>query len=175
MGRDKAFIEVDGVPLWQRQLRILQQLAPTEILLAAPPRAEWKDSGCTIISDAQNNSGPMAGLTAALRRSSTDLLLVLAVDLPQITSAYLRMLLALCDDGKGAVPVSERFEPLVAVYPRASLRIAEQFLSSGRFSMQSFAACCVADGLMLEQPIKSSEAALFRNMNTPSDLAAIAG
>ena len=34
MGRDKAFLEIDGVPLWQRQLQTLRELGPSKSFLA---------------------------------------------------------------------------------------------------------------------------------------------
>lgn len=174
MGRDKAFIEVDGVPLWQRQQRILEQLGPTEIFLAGPSRPEWNNSGCTIVPDAQEDSGPLAGLVAGLRRCSTSLLLALAVDLPHMTSNYLRELLDRCARGKGVVPMTDRFEPLGAVYPVSSLALAERLLQSGRYSLQDFAGRCVADGFAIERPIRRADAELFLNMNTPADLIAVA-
>lgn len=171
MGRDKALIEVDGVPLWQRQLRILQELGPTEIFLAGPSRPDWQDAGCTIIPDAQEDSGPLGGLVTALRHCSTSLLLALAVDLPRLTSDYLRELLDLCGE-KGVVPVTDRLQPLVAIYPVNALPLAEQLLSNGRYSLQNFAACCMAEGLTRQHPVGPEERSLFLNMNTPADLVA---
>ena len=40
MGRDKAFLEIDGVPLWQRQLQTLRELGPSETFLAGPMQSE---------------------------------------------------------------------------------------------------------------------------------------
>ena len=173
MGRDKAFVEVDGVPLWRRQLRVLEQLAPAEIFLAGPARPEWKDAGWTIIPDAEENSGPLAGLASALRRCSTPLLLALAVDLPNITSDYLHLLLALCTAQRGVVPRSERFEPLVALYPKASAEIATQLLASPDHSLQHFAARCIAAELAIEHRVAPADEPLFLNMNTPAELAAV--
>jgi len=174
MGRDKAFIEIDGVPLWQRQLRILERLAPAEIFLAASPRPEWNDGDYAIIADAQANCGPLGGLVTALQRSSTTHLLALAVDVPNITRHYLQSLLELCSHGKGVVPVTDRYEPLVAVYQKHSLRIAEQFLADGYYSLQEFVSRCVAEDLLLEHRVAPADAALFQNVNTPADLAVIA-
>ena len=170
MGRDKAFIEIEGVPLWQRQLGILERLGPAEIFLAGPPRPEWSSAGCTIIPDAQNDAGPLAGLVAGLRRCSTSLLLALAVDLPHMTSNYLRELLELCAPEKGVVPASDHFEPLAAVYPITSLALAERLLQSGCYSLQDFACRCLADGFAIERPIRHAKAGFFLNMNTPADL-----
>ncbi|HEX8281155.1 MAG TPA: formate dehydrogenase accessory sulfurtransferase FdhD [Chthoniobacterales bacterium] len=171
MGRDKAFIEIGGVPLWRRQLRTLEQLAPAELFLAGHARAEWQDAACTIIPDAQEDSGPLAGIVSALRRSSSPLLLVLAVDLPNITRDDLQRLLDLCTNECGVVPRTDRFEPLVAAYPTRALSIAEQLLSARSYSLQEFARHCVADGLAREHHVAPADRAPFFNMNTPEQLA----
>ncbi|HEX8678793.1 MAG TPA: molybdenum cofactor guanylyltransferase [Chthoniobacterales bacterium] len=170
MGRDKAFVEIDGVPLWQRQLRLLEQLAPAEIYLAGPPREEWNDAACTVIPDAQEDSGPLAGIVSALRRSRTPLLLALAVDLPNITSDYLERLLDLCTNDRGVVPRTDRFEPLVAIYPARALSTAEQLLSARSYSLQAFARRCVAEHFVVEHQVAPADTALFLNMNTPAAL-----
>jgi molybdopterin-guanine dinucleotide biosynthesis protein A len=170
MGRDKAFIEIDGVPLWQRQLRILQELAPTEIFLAGPPREEWQNAGCAIVPDAQEECGPLGAIVAALRCSSSDLLLALAVDLPHMSADYLRGLVHQCAGDKGVIPWRNRPEPLAAVYPKRSLEVAEQLLTAGDYSLHLFADSCVREALAVRQPVSSDDAALFLNMNTPADL-----
>ena len=174
MGRDKAFIEIDGVPLWQRQLRILQKLALTEIFLAGPPHRQWENVGCVILPDAQEDCGPLGGIVAALRVSSSDLLLALAVDLPHMSANYLRVLVDQADEGKGVIPWANHYEPLAAVYPKRALGIAEQRLDAGEYSMQSFADACIRDELAIQQPVTSADAALFLNMNTPADFLAAA-
>ena len=174
MGRDKAFIEIDGVPLWQRQLRILQKLALTEIFLAGPPHRQWENVGCVILPDAQEDCGPLGGIVAALRVSSSDLLLALAVDLPHISANYLRVLVNQADGGKGVIPWTNHYEPLAAVYPKRARGIAEQRLDAGEYSMQSFADACIRDELAIQQRVTSADAALFLNMNTPADFIAAA-
>lgn len=171
MGRDKALLEIDGQPLWKRQLSILEELQPREIFIAAPAREEWRDH--LIIPDAQSEVGPLAGLISALRRSSTSHLLALAVDLPQMTSGYLRELLDFCSEIGGAIPRSDRFEPLAALYPTSSLPIAEDCLRSGEYSLQNFAAECVARGLVRAVKIEAGNERLFANVNTPDDLLAL--
>jgi molybdopterin-guanine dinucleotide biosynthesis protein A len=174
MGRDKAFVEIDGVPLWQRQLRTLHQLGLSEIFLAAPRRDEWNNAPCTIITDAQEDSGPLGGIVAALERSSSPLLLALAVDVPNITGDYLLHLVELCEDDRGVVPRTDRYEPLVALYPRRSLALAERLLVEGSYSLQTFADRCIADGMAVEHRVPAADASLFLNMNTPAELAAVA-
>ncbi|HEX3817495.1 MAG TPA: molybdenum cofactor guanylyltransferase, partial [Chthoniobacterales bacterium] len=115
MGRDKALLEYEGEALWRRQEATLRQLEPEEVLISGPPR-----DGRLTIADEFGNTGPLSGIATALRRCSAPLLVVLAVDLPRMTSEFLRSLLALSDHGKGVVPRCEKFfEPLAAIYPKA--------------------------------------------------------
>jgi molybdopterin-guanine dinucleotide biosynthesis protein A len=171
-GTDKAFIEIDGVPLWRRQLQMLEALRPHELFLAGPRHEEWQEMNCIIIPDAEVNAGPLAGIAAALQRCSAPLLLVMAVDLPNMTHGYLHQLVGSCGSGIGIVPGSdERLEPVVAVYPALSLPVAKSCLASRELSVQRFAARCVAEGLAVEKKIAAEERPLFLNMNTPDDLA----
>lgn len=166
MGCDKAFLEIDGEPLWRRQLNILEELALQKIFIAGPPCDAW--SAYEILADAFKDSGPLGGLTSALRACETPLLLALAVDLPKIRGAFLRNLLI---EGSGVVPqLNGRFEPLVAIYPKAALPVAENRLSSGDFSMQKFVQDCVAQRLVTPRKISPDDAPLFTNLNTPQDM-----
>ncbi len=175
MGRDKAFIENNGELLWERQLRILRELEPDEVFIAGPPHDVWRASGAEIVADARGNAGPLAGLVAGLRRCDAPLLLALAVDLPNITGEYLTGLLHSCDDRAGVVPVNAgKFEPLVAIYPRVSLDLAENCLRDGQLSLQNFADRAVSSGLVKTQAVNAGDLRLFLNMNTPADLAAVA-
>ncbi|MCA1658570.1 MAG: molybdenum cofactor guanylyltransferase [Verrucomicrobiaceae bacterium] len=167
MGENKVFINIDGVPLWRRQIQILQQLQPVEIFVAGPAHQEWIHEDIIIIPDAQPNAGPLAAVVSALRRCSAPLLLALAVDLPRMTGDYLAELLAFCTPDRGIVP---RGQPLAAVYPAGARALAESCLRSSDRSMQQFAMRCVTRGLVRLKEISLSENALFANMNTPEDV-----
>jgi molybdopterin-guanine dinucleotide biosynthesis protein A len=174
MGRDKAFIEIGGVPLWQRQLQILQKLAPAEIFISGPARPEWISSGATIVSDSTDDVGPIGGLIAVLQCCRTSHVVVLAVDLPQMTSDYLRDLLAVCSETAGVIPTrANQFEPLIAVYPVAAIDVANECIHQGDYSLQKVAARCASQGLLKAKPITPSEESLFLNMNTLGDLSVV--
>ena len=172
MGRDKAFIAIDGVPLWRRQLQLLEDLRPHELFIAGPAHEEWQQIGCIIIPDAAPDAGPLAGIVAALQRCSAPLLLVLAVDLPIMTGCYLRELVESCAPECGVVPSRDKqHEPLAAIYPKQSLALAERRVASRDLSVQNFAARCLAEGLVVQKEITRDKRPLFLNMNTPDDLA----
>lgn len=169
MGRDKAFLEFEGGPLWHRQLATLRQLSPEQLMVSGPRREEWKEY--EIVEDALTDAGPLAGVAAALRKCASPRLVVLAVDLPEMTADFLRSLLQICDDRKGVVPRrSNRFEPLAAVYPINCAALVEAALREGDFSMQRLVRKAHEQDLLLERTISEAETVLFANLNTPADL-----
>lgn len=163
MGRDKAFLEIAGEPLWRRQLETLQKLSPEQLMISGPPNDEWREY--EIVADEIAGAGPLAGVTSALRQCTAPRLVVLAVDLPRMTADFLRSL------GPAGVPRGpEGFEPLAAVYPVTCLAPALQALRKGDFSMRNFVRKAIDEGLLVEREIGAAESPLFSNLNTPADL-----
>jgi molybdopterin-guanine dinucleotide biosynthesis protein A len=174
MGRNKIFLEIGGVPLWQHQLQILEALEPNEIFIAGSTLPEQMATGYPIVPDAEENAGPLAGLVASFRRCTTPFLIALAVDLPNMTTNYLGRLVNSCVNGRGVVPtIADRFEPLAALYPIGGLGIAESLLSLGHHSLQEFVRLCIARGLIVEKAVRADEELLFFNVNTPAAFAAV--
>jgi len=165
MGRDKAFLEYEGQPLWQRQIATLQKLLPDQLLISGPGRVEWSEF--EVVPDAAENAGPLGGIAAALQECTAPFLVVLAVDLPRMTAEFLHSLL----DLHGAVPRSERgFEPLAAVYPADCAALAARCLQRGDFSLQNFVRHAIEKKLLVAHTVTPLQTALFTNLNAPSDL-----
>jgi molybdopterin-guanine dinucleotide biosynthesis protein A len=169
MGHDKCLVEIDGSPLWQRQLAVLSNFS-AETLIIAAERPAWCPSTARWFPDRVPNSGPLAGLEAALAAASHARLLVLAVDLPGMTSAYLESLVAQATDTCGAVPViDDLFQPLSAIYPRTSLPIVTLHLAEPDKSLQRLVRELVADGMMKCVSVSEADLPHFRNFNSPQD------
>jgi molybdopterin-guanine dinucleotide biosynthesis protein A len=168
MSRDKALLDFDGEPLWQRQLNTLRQLHPDQLLISGPPRKDWGE--CELIADEVADAGPLAGVSMALRSCTSPLLVVLAIDLPMMTANYLFSLLALSAEEQGVVPVSPHgLEPLAAIYPRSCRQLADAWLQSGDFSMHGFVHEACQCGLLRRQSVAPNDLELFTNLNTVAD------
>ena len=175
MGRDKALLEMEGQPLWRRQLALLESLAPSEILVSGPRRPGFPDA-LRNVEDAGLGSGPLAGLAASLRAASSPHVLVLAVDMPRMRREILEDLRARLSAGRGAVPflfcreTQEKFyEPLAAIYPRECLGLVERHLASADWSMQAFVRAAVAAGLLVDFEIPVDDRQWFANANRPGE------
>jgi molybdopterin-guanine dinucleotide biosynthesis protein A len=169
MGREKALLEVDGVPQWQRQRDVLAAAGAAEIFLSARPEQEWAGAArgfTAVVHDALTAGGPLVGITAGLERATHPWLAVLAIDLPAMTPAWFSTLL--CEVAPGVGVVGRRggfFEPLAAIYPGEVRWLAWEALARGEFSLQRLLAAAVAQGLMRVHEIAAAEAALFENWN----------
>lgn len=173
MGSDKALLPLgDGRLLWQRQLQMLQSLGPRELFVSGPFRPGFP-AGVEFLADERPGLGPLGGLAAALKASSTPLLLLLAVDLPSMTAAFLAGLLLQCRREQGLVLRDKYFEPLAAVYPRAALAVAVERRAGPDLSMQGLVAELIAKDLVRTRMLSPEEKPLFRNWNTPEDSAGI--
>ena len=175
MGRDKAMLALAGGQLlWQRQLAVLEALRPAELFISGPER-EGFPASIPRKDDETPGLGPLGGITTALRAMHAPRLAVLAIDLPMMTTNFLRGLLE--DDqgaspGRGIVPQTNDgfFEPLAAVYPRSALAIAEEQLRSTDRSLQTFVLRLIEHGVAVAHAVTDTERGLFANWNLPEDV-----
>jgi molybdenum cofactor guanylyltransferase len=172
MGSDKALLTVtwrqQQMPLWKRQLSILQELKPSQLVLSGPHRP-----GSTVIAipDRWKRAGPLAGIATCLEFCQSEYLLVLAVDLPLIESECLRELLRHSGNGCGLVPLREgRYEPLAAVYPRRARDSAVARLCRSELKLQDFVQELVSAGMVRPWPVPPQMDDQFTNWNYPKDV-----
>lgn len=172
MGRDKALIEVDGVPMWRRQRDVLAAAGAGEIFLSARLDQPWAyaaDGFAAVLNDALPDCGPIVGISAAIERASHPHVAVLAIDLPQMTPAWFAKLLGRSGPGVGAVGRRDGFfEPLAAIYPGELKWLAWETIAAGEYSLQAMIKAAVNDGLLHAVDIGGDEAALFENRNAPA-------
>jgi molybdopterin-guanine dinucleotide biosynthesis protein A len=172
MGRDKALLPAPGFAfLWQRQLAVLQELAPRHVFWSGFTR-EGMAQGVTVVADLVAGAGPLAGIAACLDALESELLVVLAVDLPRMNAPFLHRLLLACTVSRGVVPkLDDRFEPLASVYPKEMLGIARRHLAEGRLALQDLARAGLEAGLLAVFDVAKEDHPLFHNLNRPEDLA----
>jgi len=173
MGQDKATLRWGEGFLWEWQLQKLQTLKPAELFISIRTGQRFEAPGTMMLVDARNDLGPLAGLSAALNHLQTDWLLVLAVDLPEMSADFLAGLLQkAAATGKGVVPELDGwFEPLAAVYPKKSAALALDLLEGADRSLQNFVRRSVECGWVETFPVTEKDRGQFHNVNTPADLA----
>jgi len=169
MGRDKAWLPVNGEPLLARQIEMVRQLAPLEIYISGRADTDYSSFCCPALHDQFTGAGPLAGIERALDAASAPLLLVLPVDLPNMSAPFLRMLAGNCTRGRGLIPrLNGSIEPLVAFYPKSAKSLADAQLRNSHYAVTAFAEHCVQTGLASFHDLSTADAGLFFNWNDNS-------
>ncbi|GEM_PF-209680 len=170
MGRDKATLEINGEPLWLRQLKTLRELQPQKILISARTKPVWCPPEIEVVLDEPPSRGPLSGLAAVIQRIQTTHLLALAVDLPQMPVAHLEKLWSMADAGVAVVPRNaEHFEPLCAIYPVEIREAVQKAAADINASLHNFIRHVAGERQVRFHSISKSERAFYRNTNTMED------
>lgn len=172
-GRDKSQLLVDGRTILARQVDALKPCVERILLVGADKPA--LDPGLTVVADRVAGCGPLGGLDAALSTPDATLVLLLACDLPNITTELCAHLVGLADGVDAVVPWTERgYHPLCAVYARSCQAVVRQRLDAGALRMRDL----LTD--LRVRTVDSDELARFgrpqvllANINTHADLDAL--
>jgi molybdopterin-guanine dinucleotide biosynthesis protein A len=168
-GQDKSALIVDGVRLLDRQLAALHSLTDTILLVGYPGPAP---ASCVVVPDHRPGTGPLGAISTALSVATTERVLIVAVDLPFLTAAFLEFLARADEDADAVVPVSDgRWQPLCAMYRRRVAPVLDAAIDRGELAVHAAVArlnptLIAGDSLAPFDP----EHRLFANINTPDDL-----
>jgi molybdenum cofactor guanylyltransferase len=171
MGRDKAWVEFGGVPLIQLAVEKVRALVVNEIFISGRAGEDYAALKHPVLFDLEPGVGPMGGIERGLHACTSPLLLVLAVDVPRLTTAFLQKLTARCDRLTGLVPeVNGELEPLVAIYPKRCHAFALEALAGARRAARDFADACARERAVRVYSVSLAAAHCFANWNTPADV-----
>jgi molybdopterin-guanine dinucleotide biosynthesis protein A len=114
-GQDKSALPIAGVPVLDRQLAALRRLTSRIVIVGGPPD-RYDRVGIPVVPDLLPDIGPLGGLYTALRGAS-ERIIVLACDLPFVTTPFLECLLRTGRDADATVPrTADGLHPLCASY-----------------------------------------------------------
>jgi molybdopterin-guanine dinucleotide biosynthesis protein A len=169
MKTNKALLQYHGMPMWRFQMEKLERLGPEELFFSIQPGMDFPSGTWTFVCDRRPDFGPLGGLEATLRQTRADFLVTLAVDMPAMTTDFLRELLE-ASGPAGVVPVVEGFYcGAAAVYPVKILPLVETILARKDRSFQRLIREAAASGVMNAKSISPAERPLFENWNAPED------
>ena len=182
-GQDKSRLRVGGRTILVRQIEALRPCVHRIFLVGgiAPPPDSWPhadprhDADVQRVTDRLADRGPLGGLDAALAAADDDAVLLLACDLPNVTTALLSHLIRVCDGVDAVVPRTERgYHPLCAVYAQSCGAAVRRRLEHGALRIRDL----MAD--LRVRTVDSEELArigapnlLLANINTYADLDAL--
>ncbi len=146
MGVDKARLRLGTGTVLERVIEAATPMGLPLCLICASSseetdeRTQWLHSfDVPIIPDLRPNRGPLGGLHTALSSSSADRLLLLACDLPFLTTPFLSYILSMQGTADVALPQDEHgLHPLCAVYTGSCLQGLGKCLEESRLSLIDF-------------------------------------
>jgi molybdopterin-guanine dinucleotide biosynthesis protein A len=179
MGRDKALIEVQGVPLLQKICLVASECA-SQVYVITPWIEKYRaiaPNNCQMIPEVTlagetKPHGPLVGFAQALTYVQTEWVLLLACDLPNLTSSaiekWANSLETTSSDAIALLPKSAKgWEPLCGFYRRLCLPLLARYIDGGGRSFQQWL------GQYPVQKLAIEDAKIFFNCNTPADFAQI--
>lgn len=171
MGREKALLELGGVPLIVRTARLVETVLGSARVVGET--AGIRALGLSTVPDDWPGVGPLGGIATALRVSRAPWSLVVACDLPYLTVAWLEYLVSRAL-GSGADAViamnASGAEPLCAAYRESAEPTIRSALSLGKLKVRSMLENLRGEVIEPEEWKRfDSDGYLFKNMNSPED------
>jgi len=172
MGVDKAFVQLEGCTLLAHALALAKNVTSDVRIVGSPQKfAAFGE----VVEDEFPQHGPLAGIHAALRASSSELNLMLAVDMPFVEVPFLEYLFQEATRHERAMVTIPRaagaWQTLCAVYRKPFADLAEQALRQGKNKIDPLfrdIEMRIVEEHELTQQNFSPE--MFRNLNTLEEL-----
>jgi molybdenum cofactor guanylyltransferase len=189
MGRDKATIEIDGTPLLRRIYNVVASchsggIRSIDRIHVVTPWVERYRSllpnglpsapaiDCNFIVEQDPHRGPLVGFAQGLSQIEADWVLLLACDLPNLSTSFIQNYLDRLSDismqSIAYLPKSDRgWEPLCGFYRGNCLESLREYINGGGQSFQGWLKGKMVTELTIDDP------RILVNCNTPADLAKI--
>jgi len=174
MGRNKALLLVDGIPLIEKIYRTMAELFDNLLLVTNTPE-EYAFLPCRKVGDIYRGVGSIAGLHAGLTASSTQRIFIVACDTPFLNASLIRKICSIDGNAAAVVPVGRSGkEPLHALYGKDCLPALEQMLVQDIRKILHLYEQVPTRFVMPEEFSSIAEAELsFYNLNTPAEYQAL--
>jgi molybdopterin-guanine dinucleotide biosynthesis protein A len=175
MGRDKALLPFGNGTMAAAVAAKVERAAGSATLVGSDPAHARLGYG--FLPDVWPGQGPLGAVLSVLGQTGAESNLIVACDMPRLTTAFLERLMDAMEATDAAVTRPDviaaagpavRIQPLCAVWrQRAHTRVERAFAAGERSVM----ALLTGKSLRVEL-LETSEAVCFQNVNTPEDWAA---
>jgi len=171
MGTNKAFIEVDGVPIIERVLAVLGEVFERRLIIADDVHL-FHGLDAPAIPDYYKGAGSLGGIYTALLNSDSRQTFVTACDMPDIKAEAVKRLISTPhDDALVIIPhINGRLHPMHALYDKRCLAPIEEMIRKGELRIMS-----LFDGIKIKKLTEDEFsgvdiAASVANINTRQEL-----
>jgi len=138
MGRNKAFIEINGERIIERTIRLFQRHF-SEIILVTNEPLDYLDFDVKIVTDLIKGKSSLGGIYTGLFHASSDHALVVACDMPFIDETFIGYMI----DSIGAHDIvvpnpPDGLQPLHAIYSKRCLPHIKNLIRKDRLKITGF-------------------------------------
>ena len=170
-GSNKALVEVDGVRLIDRAVRVMKAVFKDVIILTNTP-ADYAFLDLPMVEDIIKSLGPIGGIYTGLEIMPGEAGFFVACDMPFLNEALLRHMVAVRSDFDAVVPrMGWMLEPLHAIYTRECLPVIKSSIDSHDYQiLKCFQKFRIK--FLDEEELRAFDPQLrsFFNINQPKDL-----
>lgn len=172
-GQDKGLLSLAGQPLVVHAVRRLSPQVSTVLINANRNLPAYEAFHCPVIRDSLGPYyGPLAGLLAALSAAATPLLLSMPCDSPWLPADYAQRMYTALLANRAELSVAhdgQRLQPVFALLNTQLEESLQRYLEAGGRKIDHwYAAHTMALVDFSDHP------EMFRNINSPADLAEVA-
>lgn len=169
MGTDKSMMKLNGKPLIEYSIDALRPLCHNVVI--SSNNFIYDFTGCEVWPDELPYQAPIVGIYSCLKRSTTDINIILSCDMPMMSTETLEYLLVNSKDHDITVPMhGDGFiEPLCGIYKKSSLGILKEFIDKGNFHLHESIRAASHRWITFDPQLPFFSDNMFLNINTPDD------
>jgi len=171
-GLNKAFIQLEGIAIIDRNIEVLQKLFSRISIITNHPEQFSNYKNYPMASDYFHEVGPLAGIHSALKNAKSDAVFISSCDMPFLDEGLINRLMqeAVVSGADAVIPrVETNIEPLFALYfPRVLYDLEAHIHGSEDLSIRSFLKNINTRYIDFEATRDTRKA--FVNINRPEDL-----
>lgn len=170
MGQEKAFLPVGGRPVIQRVLWSVADLSDDLLIVTNTPDM-YRYLGERMVSDVYPGKGALGGVYTAINAALHPHCLVVACDMPFLSTDLLSHLMTLSAGFDVVIPLIREFpETMHAIYGKACLEPIKMRLSANQLKIIDFFEDVRVQYVSREEVARYDPTfRSFLNMNTPDD------
>lgn len=171
MGENKAFLEIEGIPIITRIYHLFKKLFQ-EVIIVTNEGEFFKNFDSKIYHDLMPDKGALGGLYTGIFFSSFQYSFCVACDMPFIKKSLVEYLVKNIQNNDVVVPrTQDGLQPLHAIYSKNCLQPIEKIIEEGKYKiidMYKMVRVRVVEEheFLCLDPFRDS----FININTPEEL-----
>jgi molybdopterin-guanine dinucleotide biosynthesis protein A len=173
MGTDKSILGFNGKPLVQYSIDALKPLCNKVII--SSDNFIYGFTGCEVWPDELPDQAAIIGIYSCLKRSETEINIILSCDMPLMSTQMLEYLLINSQNHMITVPlnVDSLIEPMCGIYMKSSVKTLKEFIDKGNFSLNECIMATSHRQMKVDSFPNHFPPDIFSNINTPEDFGRI--